>query len=228
MTLSHPTPTIEARGEIPATDNRSIATMLNSKTQKKTQGFTLLELMIVLAVTVILGAITVPKMIATINDIKLRYVATNLSGLLQSARIQSVRRNTFFSVLAGAQAGGPVYYIDKPTALGYAAGDPMVAIDPAVTVTQGPLTAAPNAAAFLAGLNFAVDPAADPPSFSARGLPCIGAANACNQIPGQGFVMFVSRAVNAGNTPWLAVVVNPSGHIQIWSSDRAGNWIQRD
>lgn len=227
MILSHPNPTIDARGEIPETEIRSVATMMDSKIQKKTQGFSLLELMIVLAVTVILGAIAVPKMMATFNDIRLRYVATNLSGLLQSARMQSVRRNTFFSIQPGVQAGGPIYYIDKP-GTAYAAGDTMVSIDPAVTITQGPITAAPNSGAFIAGLNFAVDPAADPPSFSARGLPCIGTPAACPQVAGQGFVMFISRALGSGNTPWLAVVVNPSGHIQIWSSDRVGNWIQRD
>ena len=201
--------------------------MLDSKTQKKTHGFTLLELMIVLAVTVILGALAVPRMIATVNDIKLRYVATNLSGLLQSARIQAVRTNSFFSIQPGVQAGQPIYYIDKPGA-GYVAGDRLVPIDPAINITQGPITAAPNAGPFLASLNFVVDPAADPPSFSARGLPCIGAANACPQVPGQGFVMFMSRAAVVGNIPWMAVVVNPSGHIQIWSCDTTGNWIQRD
>ena len=214
-------------GRAPATDIRSVATMLNTKTQKKTQGFTLLELMIVLAVTVVLGAITVPTMIATFNDIKLRYVATNLSGLLQSARIQAVRTNSFYSIQAGVQAGNPIYYIDKPGA-GYAVGDRLVPIDPAVTITQGPITAAPNAGPFVASLNFTVDPAADPPSFSARGLPCVGTPAACPQVAGQGFVMFMSRAVGSGNTPWMAVVVNPSGHIQIWSCDKTGNWIQRD
>lgn len=201
--------------------------MQDSKTQKKTQGFTLLELMIVLCVTMVLGAIAVPRMIATFNDIKLRYVASNLSGLLQSTRIQAVRRNTFYSILPGVQAGGNVYYIDKPTAA-YAAGDIILPIDSAVTITQGPITAAPNAAAFITSLNFTVDPAADPPSFSARGLPCVGSANACPSVAGQGFVMFLSRAAVVGNIPWMAVVVNPSGHIQIWSCDSTGNWIQRD
>jgi prepilin-type N-terminal cleavage/methylation domain-containing protein len=202
--------------------------MMDSKTQKKAQGFTLLELMLVVTVMAILAALTVPKMIATFNDIKLRYVATDLSGLLQSARIQSVKSNSFFSAQAGVLPGGaPIYYIGKPNA-GYVVGNPFVPIDPAVNITQGPITAAPNVGAFLAGLNFVVDPAADPPSFSARGLPCIGTPAACPQVPGQGFVMFMSRAAVTGNIPWLAVVVNPSGHIQIWSCDRNGNWIQRD
>ena len=201
--------------------------MLDSKTQKKTQGFTLFELLIVLSVVLILGAISVPTMMATFNDIKLRYIASDLSGLLQSTRIQAVRKNTFYSVQAGVQAGGNIYYIDKPTAA-YAAGDTLLPIDSAVTITQGPVTAAPNAVAFLASLNFTVDPAADPPSFSARGIPCVGSANACTQVAGQGFVMFMSRATVIGNIPWAAVVVNPSGHIQVWTSDVNGNWIQRD
>jgi len=201
--------------------------MLDSKTKRKTQGFTLFELMIVLSVVMILGAISVPTMMATFNDIKLRYIASDLSGLLQSARIQAVRKNTFYSVQAGVQAGSPIYYIDKPTT-GYTAGDILLPIDPAVTITQGPITTAPNAAAFLTSLSFTVDPAADPPSFSARGLPCVGSANACPQVAGQGFVMFMSRAAVIGNIPWAAVVVNPSAHIQVWTCDKAGNWIQRD
>lgn len=202
--------------------------MLDSKTLKKTRGFSLLELMIVVAVMAVLAAITVPKMAATFNDIKLRYVATDLSGLLQSARIQSVKRNSFYTVQPGVLPGGTnIYYIDRP-GTPYAAGDPFVPVDPAVTITLGPGTAAPNSGPFLAGLNFVVDPAADPPSFSARGLPCVGVGNnACNVVPGQGFVMFMSR-VGRGNIPWLAVVVNPSAHIQVWSCDSNGNWLQRD
>jgi prepilin-type N-terminal cleavage/methylation domain-containing protein len=202
--------------------------MLDSKTLKKTQGFSLLELMLVVSVMAVLAAITVPKMAATFNDIKLRYVATDLSGLLQSDRILSVKKNSFYTVQAGVLAGNPIYYIDKPATL-YTPGDPFMPVDPSVTITLGPGTAAPNSGAFLAGLNFVVDPAADPPSFSARGLPCVGALNACTVVPGQGFVMFMSRAgVVRGNIPWVAVVVNPSGHIQVWSSDSNGNWIQRD
>src|ERR1700692_433173 len=78
--------------------------------QKKRQGFTLLELLIVLAVIMVLGALAVPKMVSVVNDISLRYVATDLSGLLQSARIQAVRTNVPYSVMAGTLAGGPPVY----------------------------------------------------------------------------------------------------------------------
>jgi prepilin-type N-terminal cleavage/methylation domain-containing protein len=202
--------------------------MLDFTPQKKHRGFTLLEIMIVLSVIMILGALTVPKMMTAIYDVNIRYVASDLSGLLQSCRILAVKQNTFYSVQAGALAPGqPIYYIDKPTA-GYVVGDPLLPIGQAITVWQGPGSGAPNEAVFLGNLNFAVNPAANAPSFSPRGLPCIGALNACAQTPGQGFVLFLSRAVVAGNIPWAAVVVNPSGHIQIWTCDSNGTWVQRD
>jgi prepilin-type N-terminal cleavage/methylation domain-containing protein len=194
--------------------------------QKKQQGFTLLELLIVVTMILILGALAVPKMVTAINDISLRYVASDLSGLLQSARIQAVRTNTATSIMAGTLAGGtPVYYIAAP-GVAYAAGDPILTLNPNVTVWQGPGSGAPNETAFIASLIFNVDPNADSPSFSSRGLPCIGSAP-CNPILGQGFVMFVSHPGIVGNIAWAAVVVNPSAHIQVFTCDAGGNWIQR-
>jgi len=203
--------------------------MLDSKTQKKTQGFSLIELMLVIAVIMILAAISVPRMMTVVNDISLRYVATDLSGLLQSARIQAVRQNTFYSLIPGTlPSGQSMYFISTPSGAAYVNGNPVLPYNSTITIHQGPGSGAPNETAFLTSLKFVVDPAADAPSFSARGLPCIGAGNACAQIPGQGFVMFVTRGAVIGNIPWAAIVVNPSGHIQIWTCSSAGNWIQRD
>jgi prepilin-type N-terminal cleavage/methylation domain-containing protein len=202
--------------------------MLDLTPQKKRRGFTLLEVLIVLAVIMILGSLAVPRMMTVANDISLRYVASDLSGLLQSARMQAVRTNISQSVMAGSLPNGqPAYYIDKPTAVAYSVGDIVLPVSPKVTVWRGTGSGAPNETAFITSLNFAVDPAADPPSFSARGLPCFGTAP-CLPILGQGFVMFVSQPGIVGNIPWAAIVVNPSSHIQIWTCDNTGSWIQRD
>ncbi len=205
-------------------------------TDKQTQGFSLIELMIVVAVILILAAISVPRLIITVSDISLRYAASDFSGLLQSARIQAVRKNTFYTVQLGTlPSGTPAYYIDLLKTGTYSTGDathtngdPMLPANPSVTPHLGPGSGAPNEAAFLAGLSFTVDATGAPPSFSARGLPCIAAANSCPMVAGQGFVVFMSKAAILGNVPWAAVVINPSGHIQLWTSDVNGNWIQRD
>jgi len=202
--------------------------MLNATTQKKNQGFSLIELIIAAAVTMILAAIALPRVLNTVSDITLRYSATNFSGLLQSARIQAVKKNTFFTIdQATLPSGDPGYFVDIPKSGVYTVGDPVLPLGTQVTVHPGIGSGAPNEGTFIAGLNFTVNPGGAPPSFNARGLPCIAVGNACPQTPGQGFVVFMSKPAAMGNVPWSAVVINPSGHIQLWTSDGTGNWIQR-
>jgi prepilin-type N-terminal cleavage/methylation domain-containing protein len=203
--------------------------LATEETEKTNQGFTLVEMMIALAVIMILGAITAPTLFNTISDISLRYSLSNFAGLLQSARIQAVRKNTFYSAdqitLASGDQG---YYVDIAKSGVYAAGDPVMPLGRALTVHQGIGSGAPGEGAFIGGLNFVVNPGASPPNFNARGLPCLVAGNACPQTPGQGFVVFLSRSTVTGNVRWGAVAVNPSGRVQVWTSDSTGNWIQRD
>ena len=209
--------------------------MLHSTTQKKGRGFSLIELIVVVAIIMILAAISVPRMLNTISDINLRYVATNISGLLQSARMQAVRKNTFYAVQSTTlTTGGSGYYVHIQGG-SYAVGDPLIPLGSHVTAYTGLGSGAPNETTFTSGtssngLTFAPNAGTDAPSFNARGLPCIGvpSTGACPMVPGQGFVMFLSKASAMGNVSWASVAITPSGHIQIWTSDDAGNWVQRD
>src|SRR5216684_3099999 len=203
--------------------------MLNATTQKKNQGFSLIELIIAAAVTMILAAIALPRVLNTVSDVKLRYSATNFSGLLQSARIQAVKKNTFFTIdQATLPSGDPGYFVDIPKSGVYTVGDPVLPLGTQVTVHPGIGSGAPNEGTFIAGLNFTVNPGGGPPSFNARGLPCVAAANSCPQAPGQGFVLFLSKPAFTGNVNWASIVINPSGRVQIWTCDDLGNWIQRN
>ena len=203
--------------------------MLHSKTQKNAQGFSLVELMIVVAVIMILAAISVPRLMVTVSDISLRYSAGDLSGLLQSARIQAVRKNTFYSVVPGTlPSGTAAYFLDLKKTGTYVDGEPDLPFKASITVHMGPGSGAPNETAFLAGLSFIVDATGAPPSFNARGLPCIATPTSCPMVSGQGFVAFISKAAVMGNVPWAAVVINPSGHIQLWTANTGGTWVQRD
>jgi len=193
------------------------------------QGFSLIELLIVVLMIMVLAAITAPGLFNMISDVKLRYSASNFAGLLQSARIQAVRRNTFYGIQPVALGSGDAgYYVDIPKSGAYVNGDPLMPLGTDLTVSVGVGSGAPNEAAFIAGLNFAVNPGASPPTFNARGLPCVVVGTTCPQTPGQGFVVFLSRSALAGNVRWGAVALNPSGRVQVWTSDSAGNWVQRD
>lgn len=218
-----------ARAHSRTDKGHSSLAMLDFKTEEKSQGFSLLELMFVVALMMIVAAYSVPRMMNSVNDISLRYTASDYSGLLQSARIQAVKRNTFYAVKPGILPSGQTgYYLDLTNVNAYVNGDPFMPINPTVTIHAGTGSGAPNEAALIAGLGFAINPAADAPTFNARGLPCIVAGTTCPQAAGLGFAVFLKKATITGNVPWAAIIITPSGHMQIWTCDNVGTWVQRD
>ncbi len=204
-----------------------------TQTQKIDQGFSLIELLIVVAIVMVLAAITVPRILNAISDTKLRYFATNYSGILQSARMQAVRKNIYYQIQSTTlSSGGSAYFVDIPKSGSYAVGDPLLPVGSQITVHVGTGSGAPNEGTFTSGtstsgLSFAPISGASDPSFNARGLPCVVASGAC-PYSGQGFVVFLSKPSLTGNLDWAAVAITPSGHIQIWTCDGSGYWIQRD
>jgi type IV fimbrial biogenesis protein FimT len=189
------------------------------------QGFSLLEMVIAVAMLMFLAAIFAPMMSTAVAGIKLRYSANDLSGLIQKARIEAARKNTFYSIEQTTLSAGVVaYYVDLAKSNTFVAGDPLVELGSQVNVHFGTGSGAPGETAFATSLNFALDSSGVLPKFNARGLPCIPAGGTCPQILGQGFIYFLSRT-NVLGTGWASVVVTPSGRVQVWSYDGA-NWTQ--
>jgi prepilin-type N-terminal cleavage/methylation domain-containing protein len=191
-------------------------------------GFSLLEMMAVVALILVVTAFSVPSLINAISDINLRYAATNLSGLLQTARIQAVKRNTFYGIQPTTLPNGDNAYFVNLQGPTYVPGNPLLPLGSQLQVFQGIGSGAANEGTFVAGLGFAAIGGGTVPSFNARGLPCSPTlANTCPQNAGQGFVLFLSRTSPLGAIRWASVVVTPSGRIQVWSCDNSGNWVQR-
>ena len=191
-------------------------------------GFTMLEALVVIAIIMVLGALGVPTLMRTVNNINVRYSARNLSGIMQTARIQAVRNNTFYSIQPMAMPGNITgYYVDLNKNQTYASGDTVVTMAGATAVTPSGGSGAPNEAAFLGSLGFAIAGAANPVTFNARGLPCIVAGQTCPQQAATGFVYFISTTGTFAQVSWAAVAVTPSGHAQVWTCDSGGNWAQR-
>src|SRR5258708_35327745 len=87
--------------------------MTDRTARKGGEGFSLIEMVIAVAMILILGAIFTPSVSNAISMIKLRYSANDLSGLIQKARIEAARRNTFYSIEQTTLSGGVVaYFVD--------------------------------------------------------------------------------------------------------------------
>jgi Tfp pilus assembly protein FimT len=195
----------------------------------------MLEAVVVIAIIMVLSALTAPSLMRTVNNINVRYSARNLSSLMQTARIQAVKRNNFYSIQPMAMGGNVTgYFVDLNKNLTYSGatsggftGDTVVTMAGATTVTPGGGSGAPNEAAFIASLGFAVAAGANPVTFNSRGLPCIVNGGICPQAAGTGFVYFISTTGTFAQVSWAAVAVTPSGHAQVWTCDSDGNWAQR-
>jgi len=198
--------------------------------QHKDRGFSLLEMMIVLAIIMILAKITVPRFINIVGDINLRYVATNYSGLLQSARIQAVRKNDYYGIQPTTLSTGQTGYFVHlhATSTSYTVGDPLLPVGSQIAVHAGTGSGAPNESTLTCGASCTFASSSSFPYFNARGLPCAVSGQVCNQSPGTGYVTFLSNTTLTSNVSWAAVIVTGGGRVQIWSCDSAGNWVQRN
>ena len=65
----------------------------------KLRGFSLLELLVVLAVIAVVSIIVTPNFISWRNNVKLRDAVDNLMGDLEKAKINAVKENSFVAVL---------------------------------------------------------------------------------------------------------------------------------
>src|SRR5438876_12416626 len=90
---------------------------MNRKSENSA-GFSMLELVIVMAIILCIAAIAFPKIQGAMESVRLRSTITDIDGLVQQLRIQSVRANRSFSIrTANANAGnGVTLYIDGPSA----------------------------------------------------------------------------------------------------------------
>ena len=73
------------------------ATRRNRTTPRQT-GFSLVELLVVVAVAMIIGGMCAPLLMNTVNQYQLRAASVDLDNLLQQARMKAVRDNKFYTV----------------------------------------------------------------------------------------------------------------------------------
>ena len=206
--------------------------------RRRATGFSLLELLIVMAIILVVSAIATPTILNAIYNVRLRSGASSIAGVLQSARMQAIRSNRFCSV-RGVNAATLVnnataVYADWIGA-GAVYGSGNNAWDSGETIVQLPAGVVPDATganpAFngvaLLGGTFTPVGKGVVPTFNARGLPCVMAGAVCNNLnPLNGqtvnFLYFLRLNTPVG-VQWAAVSVTSAGRVRTWVYDAAAN-----
>src|SRR5438552_10815010 len=194
------------------------------------RGFSLIELLIVVAIGMIAAAMALPLVSNAVNQIHLSSSATDYANLLQRARMRAVQDDTYSQIQTQTLSGDPIAYVDINKNGSYDTGELMMVFASGVTYK------AQSAGLALANLKSQFLPSGSVaqgslqstmiPIFVPRGLPCTVSGRSCPYLDAGGkpffYLLFVQ---NTQNNRWEAVTLNPAARIREWAYDtKSSTW----
>ena len=188
---------------------------------RRQSGISLLELVLVLGIAMVLLAIGLPAFLRMLHAIQLSSGATQVGDILRQARYAAISQNKPVSCIfqpSSTNPGMTVFWVDS---IRNATQDPT---EPMVLLTSE---------------GNVVDPASVPNTAGLISLAAVGTAGMTPQLPGGGTIAFDARGAvsslkvnifylanaNAPEVGFRAVLLMPTGSLQIWSADTSGNWM---
>jgi len=195
------------------------------KTVRQQQlGFSLIELIMVMAILLVMSAIAIPTMNYAIKDYRLRATASSVKYVFQQGRFQSVKNNTKYAVVSAASPGGGTrVFVDlnnNGTWDGVEAAVDIPAYISLQTNTNSPANTTmslTNVAGYTDGMTTVAV------NFNSRGLPCTG-SGPCNTS--KGYVLYLQDTTRT--TGFAAVSITPAGRMKTWfwsgSTITSGKW----
>lgn len=209
----------------------------SATTNRHTRGFSLLELMIVVAIMLVVAAYAIPTWMTSFKLARIRGAQTAYAGLLQLARTRAINDDRYYSVYIKAAAGTSpqmayvdIYPQNVNGTSGNGAGGSFVSgppADPMVTLSNEAVPqsagSAPNTAnlytLFCSSCANAIIKNT-PPTWGPDGLPCTpitsagGTGLVCNSAGGP--IAYVTFFQSSTNGEWDAVTISPAGRIKTW------------
>jgi prepilin-type N-terminal cleavage/methylation domain-containing protein len=189
------------------------------------EGFSLIEIIAVLAIVLFLAGVAFPIFTKISYNIRLKSAATNLSGLMQQARILAARKNTVYTILIPTGGGTACINLNNNTVCN--PGEPMITFNANIT----PASAAPTGSggqpsAYVLVGDSSPGTAYDNATtlgYSARGLPCAYSGGTCSTPAASYFVYYLQDTRPDGSIGWAAIVVTRAGRTKslTWNG---GSW----
>src|SRR5229473_579915 len=180
--------------------------------RSKELGFTLVEMVVTLAVGLILVSMALPVMIGAIQGYRLNSVAQQTANLIELTRYAAIRRNTIVSLHKTVKNGNTIFFVDGDGALG--AGEPMVMLPNDMQIANGQsLTPGPAST----GLDNTQD-FVDTITFDYRGTVNF-------QVGGPTGAYFLALGyTNQTQYGCRAITVVPMGQTKLWKAPAGGPW----
>jgi type II secretory pathway pseudopilin PulG len=207
--------------------SRVSATRANTRfVFRQSAGFSIIELLMVVAVMLVVTALALPTFTTTMDAYRLHGTLSSVANLTQRCRIQAIKKDLTQHLHFATVNNRAVSYVtdsnDLLSVLGPTVGDPKLSGQvwfpeqfSLATVPAGNGAPPQLTGAFMWGT--ALNPNVSPqdPYFNSRGMPCLPdpVTGVCN--PTTGFVYYY-RYRRGGTTRWAASSISPAGRIQSW------------
>jgi len=193
-------------------------------------GFSLTELIVVIVIILVVLAIALPNITNTLQMIKTRTAAQEVSDFYQQARMKAVQDDHYYQVIniTVPNSGNGGLLLDLNGDGQIQAGEQIAELLQPVTLTN---TNAPTGLG-QSNLGFAPLTTESTPTMYAadgtqraglawdsRGLPCQRASQTGPCSPGIGWMQHVKYTGSGGNVTWGAVTISPAGRVKVWTYD---------
>jgi Tfp pilus assembly protein FimT len=184
-------------------------------------GFSMLELVIVIGISLTVAAIAIPHFLTAYYDVRLKSAVGDLSGFMQKARIQAAKQNATYAIGYRAVTNVEEAYIDLNLNGQWDTGEPLLTFDsaiiPATSVPTG-TGGTPTPYVLVGDTSGVVYNNATTLAYSPRGLPCAYTGGVCT-TPAAGYFVYYFQDQRPGSTGWGAVIVTRTGRTKtsIWS-----------
>jgi prepilin-type N-terminal cleavage/methylation domain-containing protein len=191
------------------------------KSHRRT-GFSLIELVIVLAVVLTLVASALPAFLNSLNSYRLSNATQGLASLIDLNRFVAVQSNNSATLRQITQSGNAFLYIDKNNNSQMDASEQRLLLPSDMLILQpGSAVPGPAATGFQYPTATVFASATSTLTFDARGTvnSCAGAAAVCMIIVGAPF---------SPQLGYRAITINPMGQIKTWTwsaKTNGGTWV---
>ena len=180
-------------------------------------GFTVTEIIVVLAIIMCLAGVAFPIFTKISYSIRLKSAATNLSGLMQNARIAAAKNNTVYTISMSTNTACAFNVASNACDSNL----PQISFNSNITPAPGAPTGSggtptPYILSGDSGTGTPYDNATTL-GYSARGLPCAYVSSTCSTPATTYFVYYLEDARGDGTTGWAAVVVTRTGRTKSYT-----------
>jgi len=190
-------------------------------------GFSLVELVLSLAVLLIISVLAVPVILRSLQTYQLNSSASQLAGMLKFTKFDAIRENTPVSCQIQQQGANWLIWADSNGNGVADSTEPQMYIGGSFTML--PESSVPSPAPIQATLGV---------GFSSYAWTVLSGSNASIWYDQRGvigcpsnttcntsvvYVLYIGSATNP-SSGYRAVLTLPSGAVQVWTSPTAGSW----